>query len=437
MPTPVSSAEVLIIGGCIESYWAAIALARLRGVLSQSITLINDNEQLNPVVSAGDWIEEFHEWLGISHDVFLKRLRPRISLGLQLGSEHRQVFIPAAPTGISLRNCSFSRLYAAIARHADCNFMDFNFATFLEQSGTVAAPPNVGKAMAKGLNLIFHWDAVAYKKFLAESIDFNSVKVKSVAANDVGSYLSDAICDDGVGSSSSSANPPVLANPLVLDFHWRKPWRISEVELFGSPQNNFFGKNEVFCDLKFLHYSLAVNQSRRFKYAIPLGEILEFEEDLLMNSPANYVAGRTINMGAKHSGFSPFAVEETVFYRQLQTLIDIVRISDHIDIFARKLNRQWCAWQNEIDDVISLIFSVLRGNKLSERNAYRSGLFQQVGMVPLEDARLIDEGLWENMLVAGLGVQPGYRGAPNEYSLQEAVGHLKNIRQSFFSALSK
>lgn len=431
MQTPESSAEVLIVGGCIESYWAAIALARTRGISSLSITLINDDEQLNPVVSAGDWIEEFHDWLGIPHDVFLTRLRPRISLGMQLAGKHKRVFIPAVQTGIPLKNCSFSRLYAAVARYADCNFMDFNFSTFLEQSGTVSPPPNVGKAMAKGLNLIFHWDAVAYKKFLTESIDFNSIKVKSVAANDVGGYLSDAICDDGVGSSSSSANPP------VLDFHWRKPWRISEVELFESPQNNFFGKNEVFCDLKFLHYSLAVNESRRFKYVIPLGEILEFEKDLLMNSPADYVAGRTIKMGAKHSGFSPFAIEETVFYRQLQTLIDIVRISDHIDIFARKLNRQWCAWQNEIDDVISLIFSVLRGNKLSERNAYRSGLFQQVGMVPLEDARLIDEGLWENMLVAGLGVQPGYRGAPNEYSLQEAVGHLKNIRQSFFSALSK
>lgn len=414
--------KVTIVGGGVELFWVALACVNKKLVEPSLLTLLDDVTASHPVTSAGDWLEDLHGMLGLSHQEFLNTINPRLSIGLQVRSVANSYYIPLTKTGIPFRNSSFSRLYAALPEDRRGNFMDYNLANTLFKINPRKRPVGIEVARSEGLKFIYHIETARYRQFLMRYLTERQVKVLHIKDEKI-SGVGDCLPEFFTKLSDSEVG-------LLIDFY---PKLSGSVCVADCPSSGFFAINQLEFDGDLMHHYIEIGSGKltRSTYVRKARLDANAIEAIKAPSERSNLSGNHIRMGMHSRWPNPLAIEEAIFFQQLLGLIKFWPSSKNIAFFAGRLSRQWSAWGREIQELNDLIHQSVYMEGEFFNNQHRINLYKESGNVAFSEGGIVDESTWENILAAGFRLSPGYRGIPNGVPKELAVEHLKNIRNSF------
>jgi hypothetical protein len=298
-------------------------------------------------------------------------------------------------------------------------YLDYNYAYLLHKAGVESPPRNARAAMCDGLRVMYQFDGQRYKEFLAEILVARSVNIVSADASKVQR--------DKNGAIILSVYPELPAETgLLIDFWWVKNVKTTCEKIVKNPSRDFFALNRL---------EIKDSCTQQINYAGPwmLERRVIYSDDAEPNrtEALSFWADGQIKMGADGLKFRFLDSAERVFFWQLQSLLMYWPEQRFFSLVANKMNREWCAWQSEVNDFENLILTAAGcGPALSSENTARMDLFREVGALPEHEGAIFENAEWENILVAGLGLEPGYRCLPLDITEAEGLAYARRVKES-------
>lgn len=414
MASDLSYSEIIIIGSGIELLWTALICAQ-RKPKGTSISLYEISNGDVPVFCAGPWLDELHELMGVSHDQFLKLVKPRLCLGLDIHTRNNHYFLPSAPTGMPFKGIPFVRLYSALFNQQTCAYTDYNFARQLRRSNCSQPPRNLASVMCDGLQMEYSMREDRYRLFLSEQL--------REATADIAMFQLDV-----TGGESQKAESLIAKsqNTLVLDLTCELQQGSFESTARPIGKASFFAVQQLVNNGNQWLYSISCDNERQLDINYLWGRLPVDVPCRLTGNGSHHIklgSGRNLCVGN---------LPRRVLFCQLRDLYTFWPEPATFLYLIKRFNRSWQGWLEDANEFYDLLQAVAcESPSISAINRARIELFEETGGFAQRDRALVQSWEWENLITGCLGVAPKNRGLPRGLDFTVVAAHMQQIRQSF------
>ena len=472
--------SVVIAGGGTAGWMAATALSRLLGK-SLSITLVESKDI--GIVGVGEAtippIRTFHKLLGIDEKAFMKATQATFKLGIEFQNWREKGHSYIHSFGITGRECWAGEFHHFWLRAKEYGFAE-EFGDYCPEL-VAAKQGKFATSEAMPLNFAYHFDAVAYGRYLKTlACDAGVVHVE-------GDISQVNVCEQsGNITSLSLADGNAIQGDFFIDCTGFKGLLIEEALHTGYDNWSHY----LLCDRAVamqtelagppVPYTKSVAHSAGWRWQIPLRERMGnglvycsryMSDDQAIDTLRNEVVGNPINEpriirftpGKRRMGWNKNCValglasgfieplESTSIHLIMTGLVRLMRLFPFDGVTQSAIDEYNNKFTSEMDAILDFI---VMHYKVTDRHdsafwqqcqrmdipaslIHKLALFEQTGRVFLDDGDIFRVDSWTQVLM-GQGMMPKqYHRVADEMSEQSLKQFMAGLKQQVDNHVAK